>query len=190
MKEFIESTDLLTTVIAGAEHNSDAARALATDLSHEQLNWKPSAKEWSIAQCLEHLAITSKQFDRYFSQALDRGRRAPEGLSYRPTVVGGWLARSVNPIGGRNFPAPKVFRPSEGSHINGALNLFLKQQETFIKFVERTKGIDYNRTRLRSPVTPLMRYSLADAFVVTVFHGRRHLRQANGVRNMPEFPRS
>lgn len=189
MKEFIESTDLLTTVIAEAKNNSEAARALAADLSDEQLNWKPSSTEWSMAQCLEHLAITSKQFDRYFSRALERGRKAPDSLRYRPTAVGGWLARRVNPIGGRNFPAPKVFRPSEGSHIEGALNLFLNQQETFINFVERTKGIDYNRTRVRSPVTPLMRYSLADAFVVTVFHGRRHLGQAERVRTMPEFPR-
>jgi hypothetical protein len=190
MKEFLESTDLLAAVIAEAEKNSEAARALAADLSHEQLNWKPSSTEWSMAQCLEHLAITSKEFDRYFSRALERGRKAPDGLRYRPTAVGGWLARRVNPIGGRNFPAPKVFRPSDGSDIHGALDLFLNEQATFIHFVERTKGIDYNRARLRSPVTPLMRYSLADALVVTVFHGRRHLGQAERVRKMPEFPRS
>ncbi len=36
--------------------------------------------------------------------------------------------------------------------------------------MRQAKGLDYNKTRLRSPVTPLMRYSLADAFVVTVVH--------------------
>jgi hypothetical protein len=43
---------------------------------------------------------------------------------------------------------------------------------------EAEKVRDYNKTRLRSPVTPIMRYSLADAFVMTVVHGQRHLAQA------------
>jgi len=58
----------------------------------------------------------------------------------------------------------------------------------FLDFVRGSTGIDYNKTRLRSPVTPLMRYSLADAFVITVLHGQRHLAQARRVREMPEFP--
>jgi hypothetical protein len=33
-----------------------------------------------------------------------------------------------------------------------------------------------------------MRYSLADAFVVTVLHGRRHLAQARRVRETSGFP--
>jgi hypothetical protein len=105
-------------------------------------------------------------------------------------MVGGWLARQVNPDGGRNLPAPKVFRPSEVSNIPTPLELFLDQQVKFIDFVRQCDGIDYNKTRLRSPVTPLMRYSLADAFVITVLHAKRHLGQARRVREMPQFPRS
>lgn len=188
MKEFLECPDLLASIVTEAERNSEAARVLASDLTEVQLNWKPSPGQWSIAQCLEHLAITSQQFDGYFSRALERDSKAPDVLPYRPSLVGGWLARSVNPVGGRNFPSPKVFRPSESSQISGSLEMFLNQQTTFIDFVKRTRGVDFNRTRLRSPVTPLMRYSLADAFVITVFHGRRHLAQARRVREMREFP--
>jgi len=54
--------------------------------------------------------------------------------------------------------------------------------------VRESEGVDYNRARLRSPVTPLMRYSLADAFVVTIVHGYRHLAQANRAKAMPNFP--
>ncbi len=55
---------------------------------------------------------------------------------------------------------------------------------------EAEKVIDYNKTRLRSPVTPIMRYSLADAFVMTVVHGQRHLAQARRVRETSGFPRN
>lgn len=68
--------------------------------------------------------------------------------------------------------------------------MFVNQQARFLDFVHQSTGIDYNKARLRSPVTPLMRYSLADAFVVTVLHGQRHLAQARRVRELPEFPKA
>jgi hypothetical protein len=191
MKLFLDSPDFLSTVASETDKNSEAARALTSGLTETQMNWKPSAEQWSIAQCLEHLAITSRKFDRYFSVALARARRkwpVTSGPCFMPSMVGGWLARQVNPEGGRNFRAPKVFRPSESSSIHGSLEMFLNQQARFLDFVHESTGIDYNKTRLRSPVTPLMRYSLADAFVITVLHGQRHLAQARRVREMPQFP--
>ena len=87
----------------------------------------------------------------------------------------------------RKVNAPKVFRPST-SAIADPLGKFLNQQKDFSSFVRQAEGVDYNKVRLRSPVTPLMRYSLADAFVVTVVHGQRHLGQARRVRETPGFP--
>jgi hypothetical protein len=190
MKLFLESPNLLETIVAEGEKNSAAAQEVVRDLNQSQLNWKPAPEKWSIAQCLDHLAVTSHGFDLYFTQALARGRKKWPVTSppkYRPSFMGGWLIKQVEPVTGRNLPAPKVFRPSS-SEIDQALEKFLAQQEKFLEFVRATKGIDYNKTRLRSPVTPLMRYSLADAFVVTVVHGQRHLAQARRVRDTPGFP--
>ena len=193
MKEFLESKNVLQTIADEAERNTATARRLFSELNEAQLNWKPAPEKWSIAQCLEHLAVTSSKFDNYFAAALE-GARKKRGVTtvpvYKPSFVGGWLARQVDPKSRRNFPAPKVFRPPETSSIRGALQNFLSQQERFVDFVRQSAGIDYNKTRLRSPVTPLMRYSLADAFVITVLHGQRHLAQAQRVLEMPGFPRT
>jgi hypothetical protein len=193
MKLFLESPNLLQTIVTEAEHNSDAARELVSGLSELQLNWKPAPDKWSIAQCLDHLSVTSNKFDPYFTVALAWGQKkwpVSTAPAYRPSRVGGWLIRQVTPVTGRNLPAPKVFRPAESSNIQASLETFLAQQARFIQFVQDTAGVDYNKTRLRSPVTPLMRYSLADAFVVTVVHGQRHLAQARRVREMPGFPKA
>ncbi len=101
-------------------------------------------------------------------------------VAYKSSVVGGWLIKQVVPEATRKVSAPKVFRPSN-SDITDGLGKFLNQQKEFLSFVKQAEGIDYNKVRLRSPVTPLMRYSLADAFVVTVVHGWRHLAQARRV---------
>jgi DinB superfamily len=193
MKLFLDSSNLLATIASESEKNNDAARAVTADLTQAQLNWKPSPEQWSIAQCLEHLAIATNGFDNYFRVALERARKkAPltSSPTYKPSMVGGWLAKQVSPEAPRKLPAPKLFRPAAGSSIDKPLDLFLNAQTKFIDFVNQCGGIDYNKTRLRSPVTPLMRYSLADAFVITVLHGQRHLAQARRVREMTEFPRS
>lgn len=193
MKQFLESADLLQTIASETEKVGGEARNLVADLTDEQLNWKPAPKSWSIAQCLDHLAVTSEKFDQDFAKAIAHGRekrRVTGAVRYRPTMLGGWLVKQLTPDAKRKMPAPKVFRPSEGSAIKGALERFLGQQEKFLSFVNDARGIDYNKTRLRSPVTPLMRYSLADAFVMTVVHGQRHLAQARRVREMSGFPRN
>lgn len=191
MKQFLESPNFLHTIVVEAEKNNEAATQLVSGLSEDQLNWKPAPEKWSIAQCLEHLAVATDKFDQYFTAAIARGRKkwpVTAAPTYRPTFVGGWLIKQVVPETERKLPAPKVFRPSESSAIHGALDNFLKQQQRFLESVRQSDGIDYNKTRLRSPVTPLMRYSLADAFVITVVHGQRHLGQARRVRETPGFP--
>lgn len=190
MKQFLESPHLLQTITEEAEKNSETARQLVEGLREEQLNWTSDPAKWSIAQCLDHLATTSQQFSPYLTAAIARGRQKwplKEHVPYRPTWVGGWLAKQVMPETERKLPAPKVFRPSQ-STISGALESFLKQQIAFLEFVRQADGLDYNKTRLRSPVTPLMRYSIADAFVVTVLHGQRHLGQARRMRETVRFP--
>jgi hypothetical protein len=193
MKQFLESADLRQTIASETEKVGGEARRLVANLTDEQLNWKPAPASWSIAQCLDHLAVTSEKFDRDFARAIARGRlkrRASGAVRYRPTMLGGWLVKQLGPETKRKMPAPKVFRPAESSSIKGALERFLRQQEKFLGFVNDGRGIDYNKTRLRSPVTPLMRYSLADAFVMTVVHGQRHLAQSRRVRETSGFPRN
>lgn len=191
MNQFLESKDLIQTITSESEMVNDAARQLVAGLSDEQLNWKPAPERWSIAQCLDHLTLASEKFDPYFKAAIARAReKSPTATSpaYRPTVLGGWLIKQVVPEATRKVPAPKIFKPSAGSAIKDPLERFLKQQQVFLDFVKEARGIDYNKARLRSPVTPLMRYSLADAFVLTVVHDWRHLAQARRVRETAGFP--
>ncbi len=190
MKQFLESGDFLETIAAESAKNTENARALVEGLTEAQLNWKPAPERWSIAQCLDHLAVTVSQFKNYFPKALSLGRAkwpATGNVPYRPSFLGGWLVKQVNPATMRKLPAPRVFRPSS-SAISKALENFLREQNDFLAVVREARGVDYNKTRLRSPVTPLMRYSLADAFTVTILHEQRHLAQARRVREAPGFP--
>lgn len=191
MKQFLESPNLLQTVTLEAEKNSTVAKDLVEGLSEAQLSWISAPNSWSVAQCLDHLTTTSKAFEPYLTTAIKRGSEKwpiRSAIPYRPSWVGGWLIKQVLPETVRKVPAPKVFQPSSNPTIENVLEKFLQQQAEFLRFVRQAEGVDYNKTRLRSPVTPLMRYSLADAFVVTLVHGWRHLGQARRVCETPSFP--
>lgn len=193
MQAFLVAPDFVEAIVAGAEKNKETAKSLTTDLTEAQLNWRPSADMWSIAQCLEHLAVATKEFEKYFGPALASAPAKPlvtKATAYKPTLLGGWLAKQVSPEGERKLKSPKIFRPAPASNIAGAVAMFLDRQRQFVDFVRRCASIDYNKSRIRSPVTPLIRYSLADAFVITVLHGERHLNQARRVREMPQFPKA
>src|SRR5690242_21676013 len=41
---------------------TDDARKVFGSLSAAQLNWKPSAEQWSVGQCFEHLIKTNESF--------------------------------------------------------------------------------------------------------------------------------
>lgn len=191
LKQFFESPNFLETVVLETGHNSDEAKRLVGGLSEEQLSWTSAPESWSVAQCLDHLAATSKAFEPYLTAAIAKGMEkwpTSSPVPYRPSMVGGWLIKQVVPEATRKVPSPKVFRPSHSPAIENVLEKFLHQQEQFLNFVRKAEGLDYNKTRLRSPVSALMRYSLADAFVVTVVHGWRHLAQARRVCATPGFP--
>ena len=148
LKQFADSSDFIATIVSEAEKNNATAGDLVRGLTEQQLNWKPDAKQWSIAQCLEHLAVTSKQFNSYFKQLIEGARLkwpTKGAVPYRPSLIGGLLSKQVVPETKRAFPAPKVFKPSDSSWIQDALGLFLKQQEEFVRFVRESEGVDYNR---------------------------------------------
>ena len=64
------------------------AAALAKGLSVAQVNWKPAPGQWSIGQCLEHLAVSNEVYGRAIANALSD---APPGAA--DEIRPGWFAR-------------------------------------------------------------------------------------------------
>jgi hypothetical protein len=90
----------------------DEARAVAAEaqetfghLSAEQVNWKPHAGEWSVAQCFEHLiAINSAYFP--LIRKIARGEHRPslrERLPLLPRLFGSMVLKAVQPGAPRKF---------------------------------------------------------------------------------------
>src|ERR1041385_7715190 len=108
-------------------------RALAGDAEREfgglpraQLNWKPSAEQWSVGQCFEHLIKTNEPYAAII-EGVARGERragAWERLSPLSGFLGRMVLRAVAPESARKLKARRGFRPSSSSVDPGVVGRF------------------------------------------------------------------
>jgi hypothetical protein len=170
--------------LVGELHAADErAIALAGTLSARQLNWRARRDSWSIGQCLEHLRITNDVYLGAIANALARQKRAVVH-EITPGVFGRWFIRNVIE------PSPRTKRRRAPAKIVPAaeveadiLERFLKSNDNARKVVERAGGYDVNRIRFRNPFVPVIRFSVGTGLEILVRHQRRHLLQAEGIRD-------
>lgn len=169
---------------------SAEARDLIEGLSEAQLNWRPAEGQWSVGECLDHLAVTGREMAAAIRSAIGRARS--KGLlgrgPFRHGRLGDMIVRSMEPSAKRKFKAPKIFRPRPGLTLEEVTRGFFAAQEEVLNLLREADGVDLARAKVTSPITRLLRYSLGQAFALVITHGRRHLRQAQRVKDDPSFP--
>jgi DinB superfamily len=166
------------------------ARALVTGLSEELGAWRAEPGSWSVAECLDHLAIANRVYLRAMQPAAERAvaegrlRRRPA----QPGLIGGWFIRTLEPPVKPRFrqKAPQKIRPRLSPTLHDAIEQFLASQNEVRTFLRKYVDIDLAAVRFANPFIRGVRFSLATGLHVTAAHERRHLWQAWGVRQAAE----
>jgi hypothetical protein len=162
-----------------------AAAELTAGLTDRQLNQRPAAGGWSVAECLDHLLVTGEQvlapIDAGIDRALKRGWTSSGPFRYGR--LGNWFVRSNG--GGqpprRRFKAPSLYQPSPARPAAELVESFGALQARLQQRLERADGVDLARVKISSPVTRLLRLSLGQWFALLAGHQERHLGQARRV---------
>jgi len=159
-------------------------------LDARQLNWRPEATRWSVAQCFEHLLAANALMVRAADAALHG--TAPRSVWRRlpgwPGFAGRALIRSQSPHATRKFIAPPKSRPTPSALDAAIVPRFLEQLSGD---AERAAALDEGmaaRTIMTSPFLRVITYSVLDGWRLLVAHAWRHVEQARRVRQAPEFP--
>ncbi len=160
------------------------AKKLCAGLSEEQLAWCPRPGKWSIAQNLAHLRITTEVFLPSVDSALELSRQwnmrsgGPFALNlYSRVMVWGMDARPII-----KMKAPKLTRPRLLSTPTLELEHFLISQAAMRQRIADADGLDLTALRFPSPLVSFLRMNLLEFFSTFNAHSRRHLWQANNVR--------
>lgn len=180
----------LETVMQNARTIAAGARSSFGSLSAAQLNWKPSAERWSIAQCFDHLITSNKGFFPVVESVLNgtKKTRFLERLPILPGLAGKLMIKSLDPASTRKIKAPKNFEPAQSDISARVIDDFVAQQDKIVEGMKATSHLDLKRIVVTSPVAAFVTYSLMDAYRIIVVHEQKHFQQARRVAEESAFP--
>jgi len=171
----------LDDALAASERH---AREIVAGLTEAQGVWQPAPGSWSVAQCLDHLAVGNRLYVAAMEPPAERAKQAGR-LRRRPALpglVGGWFRKSLEPPVTRKMRAPRTIVPRPSPPLGDAANAFFASHDQFVQFLRRYADIDLAGVRFPNPFIRGLRFSLATGVHVLAAHERRHLWQADNVR--------
>jgi hypothetical protein len=178
-------TSAVTTEI---EQITEDFRTAFGSFSDKQLNWKPAAESWSIAQCIDHLIKSNDEVQPVIDAKLAGGKNSfLESWSPLTGFFGGFLKKSLM-SDKRKFKAPSknIVPPSEIEP--GIVERFTANQQKVIEDIQAMAELDWDKTVITSPFLRIMTYRLRDGLGILVEHEKRHFRQAKRVTQVDGFP--
>jgi len=164
------------------EEGRDAFLRSIAGLSEAQLHFKPQPDRWSIADCVEHIALTE---DAMYARAT-QGAANPKGVSLDPEKD----ARFADAVVARRrkVVAPESFRPAgRFASLDAACNHFLEGRERAIAYV-RECAEDVRHLFALHPL--LGEIDCYQYLLLLALHPARHAAQIEEIKSDAEFPKA
>jgi len=181
---------MLPQIYDEAEAIAGDAKALFGHLNAEQLNWKPAADSWSVAQCLDHLISINREYYPVFDRIVKGEYRKTflHSMPFLPAIFGRLMIKALSPEAQRKLKAPGAARPSSSSIDPQIVDRFIAHQRETLAKMRSLEGSGPAGIIITSPFLSVVVYSLLDTFRLIVAHERRHFAQAQRVMETDGFP--
>jgi hypothetical protein len=168
----------------------EQARALTAGLDAGSFNWQPDGgKQWSIGQCLDHLSRTAVVYGRALETALADAPPQPVGVPARPNLLGRLLVWVIEPPVRIKAPARAETAPASALDPAEVMREFNRSLDNLSVLAHRAVGVDAGRTRYANPLAGgSQAFNIATGIMVMLAHNRRHLEQAERVRERLPVP--
>lgn len=168
-----------------ATYQAQAARgkALAQDLTDEQLNARPDTETWSLGMQLDHIAVSLEKATGEMEKSLARGIPAGEPSAWKPNFFESKFIEAVGGMPGRTVPVPKGLEPREERlEKDSLLARYVAAHERLIAVIERTQNADLKRIKVASAALPWLKLSLGAWFAAMANHTDYHLAKAETLK--------
>jgi hypothetical protein len=176
----------LADIIQSLESTQSQLRRFTDKLPESKWNKKPRPNQWSAAECVEHLNLTSRAYIPLLRDAIAKAREAGHSPTrrYHQDALGWFLSVIFAPLRrlgkfkiGRVKTTP-AFVPKPGRSRTEILSDFVRLQTELITLVRSADGLPIDEVKIVSPFGGRMRYSAYSALVIVSRHEHRHLEQA------------
>lgn len=144
---------------------------------------RPDPSNWSAAECLSHLSLTTELFLPPLRAAIDDARA--RGLTRRSKpkmdILGRVLRWFLEPPIRSRVRTTARFVPRSVRAKSEAFGEFASLQDQLLDLLRSSADIDLVKPKIVSPFDRRVRYNLFSAFRIIAAHQRRHLWQAEQV---------
>lgn len=171
-----ELVSLLRQVDSATNHS----KHLVFGRSEEELTTRVRPNSWSVAECLEHLALTTRVFLPPIAEIIGKTPRLGKKRPLRCDTLARVLIRMLEP--------PYRLRHKVLAHLApqrhdfpSAWKAFLESQEDVEQIVRSAAGLAIDTTKIQSPVCSRVSYSVYGALGILSAHQRRHLWQVEQI---------
>lgn len=156
--------------------NEAQVRKLADSVGEEAFVKAPAPGAWSVAECIDHLVITARQFLPLWDQALAASRPGKGEAKYA------WwerqLAAFLEPPYRMKAKTTAGFVPKAQHSKDEVIELYFASHELVKQRAEILRERDIAEITITSPFASWMKYNVAFSFDLLLTHERRHLWQA------------
>lgn len=183
-------------LIVEMEANVSHLESLTHGLSDVQFNWKPEPGRWSMAECITHLNIANGGDLVPLEEAIKAGR-AKNKTGEGPFTYG-FLSKkfvaSMEPTSTRKVKAPKRYVPPSHADKDETIQEYRRIAGELRRLAKSADGLHLGRIKTSMPalpaaLRPFFKMPLGARLHLITAHDRRHLSQAEQVRDHADFPK-
>jgi len=170
------STAQLEAVLGQVEKVTRKARDLLAGRNLAYLTTSLESASWSVAQCLDHLALTTNAVLPAISEAIARAPRLTTNRGLRTGALTRLLLRNLEPPYRVRLHVHSSFVPRQHD-FNSAWDAFERSQAQLTETMRTAIGLAIDEVTVQSPVYARLSYNVYGALRMLAAHERRHLWQ-------------
>ncbi|PTX44168.1 DinB family protein [Christiangramia gaetbulicola] len=154
-----------------------------TNLTEEELNWKPDAGTWSIAENIDHLIQVNKSYFPILEKLIKGNYRLPfiARFGFVVRFFGNMILKSVQPDRTKKVKTFPLWEPKKSHFSRDILNSFEEHQKQLKAEILKVDDKVRENAVISSPINKNIVYKLETAFDIIVSHEKRHYEQAEEV---------
>jgi uncharacterized damage-inducible protein DinB len=149
-------------------------------LNEDELNWKPDAGTWSVAQNLHHLIVINETYYPVLKRAREGSQKLPwvASVGFMVRFFGNFILKSVEPARKKKMKTFPLWEPSKSKIAGNIVQKFAEHQVQLKILIQESSDLLDKGTIISSPANRSIVYTLAQAFDIIITHEQRHFNQS------------
>jgi hypothetical protein len=159
---------------------TDQASKLLSLRSEQELSRRPQPDSWSVAECIDHVALTTRTFCPEMWAAIATAPKLDSRRALRTSRLTRLLIRALEPPYRLRHRVLACLVP-QTHDFSLAWSGFLDSQAQLANLIHSCTGLAIDQVRIQSPACTQVSYTVYGALGILAAHQRRHMWQVERI---------